>query len=93
MTKVYNEPVPLRKWQQFHEILCATGGRYLGTPTACGDEVRVSYEPGDYRAMQEAWLRCMTPVREARRDQWWRRLWRRMTYNCGCSLMLGAVRR
>lgn len=79
MTRVFNDPVPLAKWQQFHEILCATGGRYLGTPTVVGDVVRVSYEPGDYPAMQAAWKRVTTEVREIRKDQWWRCLFRRLT--------------
>jgi len=32
----------------------------------------VHYEPGDYKAQREAWARCVTPIREARRNQWWR---------------------
>lgn len=76
--QVFNEPIPKAKFEQFHEILCATGGRYLGNPVNCGDTVRVNYEPGDYRAHSEAWLRCTQAIREVRKDQWWRQLLRQL---------------
>lgn len=70
--------VPLAKLAQFHEILCATGGRYRGNPQHVGEEVVVNYEAGDYNAQCLAWHRCVTPVIEKRRDQPWRRLLRRL---------------
>lgn len=76
--QVFNESVPKAKYSQFHDILCATGGRYLANPLDCGDTVRVSYEPGDYRAQAEAWNRCTQPVLEVRKDQAWRRWLRRL---------------
>lgn len=55
---IVTEYVPSEKMGQFHEILCATGGRYLRDPLPLWQ--------------REAWARCMTPIREVRRDQWWR---------------------
>lgn len=69
--------VPQEKMGQFHAILCATGGRYLRNPLLLYGGVEVHYEPGDYVAQLEAWTRCVTPIREVRRDQWWRRMLRR----------------
>lgn len=69
---IVTEYVPSEKMGQFHEILCATGGRYLRDPLPLWQRVEVHYEPGDYIAQREAWARCMTPIREVRRDQWWR---------------------
>ena len=66
------EYVPADKLCQFHAILCATGGRYLRDPLPMWQRVQVHYEPGDYKAHREAWARCVTPIREVRRDQWWR---------------------
>ena len=66
------EYIPAEKLGQFHEILCATGGRYLRDPFQLWRRVEVHYEPGDYKSHREAWARCVTPIREVRRDQWWR---------------------
>jgi hypothetical protein len=71
------ENIPAEKLEQFHEILVATGGRYLRNPFPLWSVVQVHYEPGDYAAQREAWARCVTPIREARRDQWWRKTLRR----------------
>ena len=72
-----SEWVPSDKFGQFHEILCATGGRYLRDPQRCGDRVRVEYETSRYEAHCDAWRRSVTDIVEVRRDQWWRRLLRR----------------
>lgn len=66
------EYIPTEKLCQFHEILCTTGGRYLRNPLLLGQRVKVYYEPGDYKAQREAWARCVTPICETRRNQWWR---------------------
>ena len=56
---VSNDPIPKNRMRQFHEILCATGGRYTNNPRDCGDVMRVDYVPGDYRAQSVAWRkRC-----------------------------------
>lgn len=47
---VSNEPIPKNKMRQFHEILCATGGRYTSNPRDFGDMMRVDYTPGDQRS-------------------------------------------
>jgi hypothetical protein len=43
---VSNDPIPKHKMRQFHEILCATGGRYTSNPRDCGDVMRVDYAAG-----------------------------------------------
>jgi hypothetical protein len=78
---VSNDPIPKNRMRQFHEILCATGGRYTSNPRDCGDVMRVDYAPGDYRAQNEAWRRVTAGVTEVRKDQWWRRVLRRMFSN------------
>ena len=72
------EYIPVEKMDQFHEILCATGGRYLRNPIQLWSRVEVHYEPGDYKAMTDAWSRCTTKINECRRDQWWRVVLRRL---------------
>lgn len=78
-TEIRNQPVPLNKMGQFHEILCATGGRYLGNPQRNRAEYRVSYIPGDYEAMCMAWSLVTQEIRETRKDQPWRKILRRIT--------------
>ena len=78
MTHTIIEYVPANKMAQFHEILCATGGRYLRNPFPLWGKVEVCYQPGDHKAMIEAWGRCTHGIREVRRDQWWRVMLRRL---------------
>ena len=80
-----NDPRPKNRMRQFHEILCATGGRYTSNPRDCGDVMRVDYAPGDYKAQSEAWRRITSDVKEVRKDQWWRRVLRRMFSNAEVS--------
>ncbi len=74
--------IPAEKLGQFHEILCATGGRYARNPLRFGQLVEVCFEPGDYEEMQRRWDRVTVDVTEVRKDQWWRRFLRR----CGVSV-------
>ena len=69
------------RMRQFHEILCATGGRYIRNPRDCGDVIRCDYVTGDHLAQTLAWRRITEDVREIRKDQWWRRMLRRMFSN------------
>jgi hypothetical protein len=79
---VRNERVPAGKLVAFQEILRFTGGYFLANPRPLNaDTYLVDYEPGNYRAQTEAWNRCMTPIREVRKDQRWRRLLRRIGIN------------
>ncbi len=82
MTVVRNDPIPESRINQFHEILCATNGRYLCNPFhVSGDGVYLcDYAPGDYAAQCEAWSRVITNIKEIRRDQWWRKLLRRVVF-------------
>lgn len=79
--RVFNDPIPKNRMRQFHQILCATGGRYTSNPRDCGDVMRCDYEPGDHLAQALAWRRITEDVREVRKDQWWRRVLRRMFSN------------
>lgn len=80
MGRTYNEPIPENKMRQFHEILCATGGRYISNPEYYPNlgEWRVSYTHGDYAAMNNAWRMVNQDVKEVRKDQRWRRMLRRV---------------
>lgn len=73
-----NECIQVEKFARFHEILCSTGGRYLRDPVRSWDGVRVYYEPGDYETQCKLWRQYLTPIRETRRDQWWRVVLRRV---------------
>lgn len=75
---VTNDPIPKSKMRQFHEILCATGGRYTSNPRDCGDVVRCDYVPGDYKAQCEMFNAVTTEIREVLKNQLWRRLLRRI---------------
>ena len=75
--QVFNEPIPKNKIKQFHDILCATGGRYLKNPVLVGNEYRVSYAPGDYIRQQKAWRMVTEDISEVRKDQLWRKALRR----------------
>ncbi len=76
--KIGNLPVPREKLGQFYEIFHATGCRHTSNPYWSGDTLRVSFEPGDYSAFQEAWQRVNTPIREVDlRPGMLNKLWRR----------------
>lgn len=77
---IITEFIPVSKFSKFHEILCSTGGRYLRNPELVGIYYYVQYEPGDYKAHRDAWARCVTQIREVRKNQWWRVLLRRFTF-------------
>ena len=64
--RVHNEPVPKEKLQQFHDILCSTGGRYLNNPREVGGVYCVDYEPGDYARQCKAWKQVIIPIKECR---------------------------
>lgn len=78
MTITVSDYIPKEKFEQFHEILCATGGRYKGNPYDAGSRVYVVYEAGDYVAQCEAWNRCLQGVNEVQSTQWWKRVVRRV---------------
>lgn len=75
---VKNQPIPADKMRRFHEILVSTGGRYLCKPLRIGDSYIVDYTPGDYEEHSCLWQSYITPIKEVRRDQWWRRILRRV---------------
>ena len=73
-----NEMIPAGKMGRFHEILVATGGRYLHNPLLIGQSYMVDYAPGDYVQQSRLWEQAIKPITEVRRDQWWRKLLRRV---------------
>ena len=73
-----SEFVPDEKFRDFHEILCATGGRYLAPLNQSCGNIWVVYEPGDYEEQCRLWRRLNTPIKEVRRDQRWRTALRRV---------------
>lgn len=75
---IVTEYIQKERFAQFHNILCATGGRYLRNPFILFLHIEVCYEPGDYKAQCEAWKRCTTPIREKNKNQLWRVILRRI---------------
>jgi len=79
---VSNDPIPKAMMRQFHEILCATGGRYTSNPRDCGGVMRVDYVPGDYNAQSAAWQKATREAEEACGGQAWKRVlcgvWRKL---------------
>ena len=88
MIHVSNDPIPAHKLGQFHEVLCACGGRYRGNPRDCTKQegvYRVDYSYDPTTGFDERWRRCIEDVREVRKDQWWRRMLRRLANNAVCG--------
>ena len=77
--KIENQSIPINKMHDFHQILCETGGRYLQNPyfSISENQYRVSYEPGNYKKMNERLQRVSIDIVEVRKDQWWRKMLRR----------------
>jgi len=69
---IITEYIPIEKFNQFHEILCNTNGKYLRNPFVLFARVEVCYEPGDYETQCKAWKRCITPIKEVNKNQLWR---------------------
>jgi hypothetical protein len=68
--------IPKEKFSQFHEVLCATNGRYLENPIDCSDTIHVVYEPGP--DTESRWNLYNEDIVEIRKDQWWRILSRKL---------------
>lgn len=66
--KIFNDPIPKSKMNQFHEILCATGGRYISNPRDCGEVYRCDYMPGDEIKQRELWKLATLDIIEVRKD-------------------------
>ncbi|MBD3353630.1 MAG: hypothetical protein GF364_19255 [Candidatus Lokiarchaeota archaeon] len=80
MITIRNMPIPRRKINQFHEILCACGGYYLGNPIEWPDEYRVDFNPGDYRRFHKKWSLVTKDIIEIRKDTKFRKFFNRI---CG----------
>lgn len=84
--KFHNEPIPDGKLTDFHEILCACGGRYLRNPIEAPDQwgrYRVDYAYADTEKANEhqrRWRRVTEDVSEVHRNQWWRVLLRKAQF-------------
>ena len=72
-----NQRVPMKKFEQFDEILRDTGGYYTSNPISMKGYVLVNYAYGDYTEMNRRWALVTEDVKEVRKDQWWRRWPRR----------------
>lgn len=60
--------IPSHKIGQFHEILCANDGRYIGNPILIRDEFMVSFSIVKYTEFWEAWERQTIHIVEKRRQ-------------------------
>ena len=79
--QVFNEKIPKEKFNQWHILLKQTEGRYIYNPIVLDTVVLVSYEPGDYNQQQESWKRMITPIKETRSDQIWKKFARRVLFS------------
>jgi len=78
---IVSENIPAEHFTKFHSILCETGGRYIW-PGAInhGHYYRVHYMPGDWKKQCSEFKRQTASITEVRRDQWYRRLARRLMF-------------
>ena len=67
--QVFNEKIPMGKFNDWHLILCQTKGSYIREPIFLNDSVIVCYEPGNYKQQASAWNRISTNIKEVRTDQ------------------------
>lgn len=78
--KCYNWIVPINKVSQFHEILCATGGRYLYSNLFRFDKhenvYRVDFIEGEHTCLK--FERCLQDVKEKNSTQKYKYIFRRM---------------
>ncbi len=65
------------KMKQFQEIMIASGGRYIIDPFQEGNIWRVEFDPGNYRLFNASWESATVDIIEIRKDQLWRRIFRR----------------
>lgn len=57
--------VPLKKFDQFHQILIDVKGHYVWNPYIIGsDKVRVCFSVQNSNSFYEQWNRCTTQTRE-----------------------------
>jgi hypothetical protein len=77
--------IPGSKVAQFHEIVCATNGRYArgGSPARYGNyfngeyRVTVEFESDGYVEFSKRWAQCITPITEVK-SPWYIRLLRKI---------------
>ncbi len=70
------------KVKQFHEIVCATGGRYTknGSPAKSFDsdnsyKATVEFDSSGYAEFNRRWSQCVTPIIEVD-SPWYKRIFR-----------------
>lgn len=76
-----SEIIPNKKFRQFHEILCNNNGRYIFPPLELWGTWQIRYgfdENKDYNNFNRQYHLVTTPVQEIRKDQKWRKLFRRI---------------
>lgn len=76
------ERIPHNKMRDFHLILVANGGGYIGNPLKMQESWLTTYylseQLQDQKNFYSQWNRIKTPIFEVRKDQWWRVLGRRI---------------
>lgn len=79
MPIIVSDKIPKHKFSQFHDILCATNGRYKENPKLIGNFVYVVYLTGDYQKQCDLWHSVTTNIVEKRKDQYWRKILRNLS--------------
>lgn len=74
----YTRYIPKEKFQVFHDILCATGGRYVRNPLELFNSVEVCYTPGEQT--EQAWERATKHIVEKMSNQTWKCIARRIGF-------------
>lgn len=78
MTIVVTDRIPVEQFGKLHQVICATGGRYLQTVVHNDRYVYVHYEIGDVEQHQRMWRQLTTPIKEVRSDGRLQTIWRRI---------------
>lgn len=79
MTTTVTEYINKNDFNKFHEILCATGGRYMCNPIHCENNVLVNYVAGDYQTQIQRFKLATTPIVEVKvKNPWWLGVFKRI---------------
>lgn len=66
------DSVPLHRYKQWHEVLCATNGRYLSNPYKTEYSMIVHYTPGDYNKQLDLLSTLNLKIKETDNRAWYK---------------------
>lgn len=77
-----SEYIPAEQFAKWHEVFCATGGRYIKNPVRIKDMVLVDYEEGDSAKRYLMWLEAQKSFleKDSSPKTWFGKFFRRFRY-------------